>query len=239
MTTNFDYYHDPSKPRRDEVEVFQYLYEKHIGKCYDLAQVTRFYEGDPQHADYSRYFTNLPTVYLGQYLGNSFHNVWSKNNPTPIEHSFKPKPIEYYFRNNDGTIITLYKGFFLEVPCRALDISNEINTRETSIPTLQSLALNAIPTSEIKYARLLNNNSNVNLTEINKEIASGLGNENLKDSVEATMSRVKEPLKNKKCNKSKGCTIMGGKKYTKKSKKNKRKSRKNKRKSRKLRKSKN
>jgi len=221
MTSNFDYYHDPRKPRGNEVEVLQYLYEKDIGKCYDLAQATRFYKGGQEQADYPRYFTNLlPTkVYLGRYLGNSFNNVWSKNKSKDIEPNpltITPQKFPYYFKNGDEPTKIIYEGFFREVPCRALD--NEINSRETSIPTLEptleSLALYGIPTS-----------------------ATGLGNKNLKDSTEENVSWVE--IKNKKCNKSKGCTIMGGKKYTKKSKKYTKKSKKNKRKSRKSRKSKN
>ena len=231
--------HEPY-PGQERI-IDRYLHDGDIGQCYGLVQMTHTYMGGPM--------TNNPTSYsyLGQYLGTrlSSYSYLDRyldtvdtslidSEPTRYHASDRPYPDEpnptYYFRNSDGTIRTFIRndneGFFIQVPCRALDINNKIKTRETSMPTLQSLALNEIPTSEIKYARLLNNNSNVNLTEINKDIASGLGNENLKDSVEATMNRVKKPITNKKCNKSRGCTIMGGKKYIKKSEKNKRKSRK-------------
>jgi len=167
---------------------FMYL-EK--GKCYDTADVYRRQTLDNGNIVH---FTNSPTTYIGQYVGNSW------------DHTTGPIPLEkiYYFKDLDGRTNSLTRNvgdpwlYFREVPCPRSNVLDK-NTNNKKIPTLENLALkevlNNISTSEIKNLPTGNN--------INKNTDNPYASEPLIGSVEWQKNRVRP----------------GGKKYIKKSRK--------------------
>ena len=181
-----------------EIIVHTYL-EK--GKCYDTAE---FYREEIREDGKKVYFTNSPTTYIGQYVGNSW------------DHTTGPASDRiYYFRDRDGSINSLTRNFqdpwlyFREVPCPRSNVLDK-NTNNKKIPTLQNLALrevlNKISTSEIKNLPI-GNNINTN-TNTDNPYAS----EPLIGSVEWQKNRVRHPLPGQR-------PPSGGKKYIKKSRK--------------------
>jgi hypothetical protein len=175
-----------------EHEIINHRYLKK-GKCYDTADVYRHQTLDNGNIVY---FTNSPTTYIGQYVGNSW------------DHTMGPAPLIYYFKDRDGRInsLTHFEDpwlYFREVPCPPSNVLDEY-TNNKKIPTLENLALkevlNNISTSEIKNLPI-GNNININ-TDTDNPYAS----EPLIDSVEWQKNRVRPPL-------------PGGKKYIKKSRK--------------------
>jgi len=178
-----------------EHEIINHMYlEK--GKCYDTAEL---YREETLEDGKTVYFTNSPTTYIGQYVGNSW------------DHTTGPVPSEkiYYFRDRDGRTNSLTRNlhdpwlYFREVPCPPSNVLDEY-TNNKKIPTLENLALkevlNNISTSEIKNLPI-GNNININ-TDTDNPYAS----EPLIGSVEWQKNRVRPPL-------------PGGKKYIKKSRK--------------------
>jgi len=67
------------------------------GKCYDTAEVYR----RETRGEKTVYFTNSPTTYIGQYVGNSW------------DHHTGPISQEriYYFKDRDGSINKLTRNF--------------------------------------------------------------------------------------------------------------------------------
>jgi len=175
-----------------EHEIINHMYlEK--GKCYDTAEL---YREETLEDGKTVYFTNSPTTYIGQYVGNSW------------DHTTGPVPSEkiYYFRDRDGRTNSLTRNlhdpwlYFREVPCPPSNVLDEY-TNNKKIPTLENLTLkevlNNISTSEIKNLPI-GNNININ-TDTDNPYAS----EPLIGSVEWQKNRVPQ----------------GGKKYIKKSRK--------------------
>jgi hypothetical protein len=84
------------------------------GKCYDTAELYR----QETRGEKTVLFTNTPTRYIGQYVGNSW------------DHTTGPIPPEkiYYFRDRDGRTNSLTRNFhdpwlyFREVPCPSLSL---------------------------------------------------------------------------------------------------------------------
>jgi hypothetical protein len=124
------------------------------GKCYDRAELYR----QETRGEKTVLFTNTPTRYIGQYVGNSW------------DHTTGPIPPEriYYFRDRDGRTNSLTRNFhdpwlyFREVPCLSLSLLDG-NTNIKKIPSLKNLALNEILnnpdtlTSHLKYLPTGNN----------------------------------------------------------------------------------
>jgi hypothetical protein len=167
-------------------------------KCYDTAEVYRM---EIREDGKKVYFTNSPTTYIGQYVGNSWDHHTGTNTPERI----------YYFKDRDGRTNSLTRNFldpwlyFREVPCPRSNVLDE-NTNNKKIPTLQNLALkevlNNISTSEIINVPIGNN--------ININTDHPLASEPLIGSVEWQKNRVRDPIPEQR-------TPSGGKKYIKKS----------------------